>query len=127
MRDAAFMVSWGQIAPGREKEGLALFQKSQSFWEKQEKDGKVKRVGPFFLGAGSGAPEDMGGFTLYLGRLDTLHAIVASKEYEAIYYPALQLLHNLKTRLFIGGTQEEVARVVGDAMAYWQASGILKG
>jgi len=46
MRDAAYMVSWGPIVPGREKQALTLFQKSQGFWEKQEADGKTKRVGP---------------------------------------------------------------------------------
>lgn len=127
MRDAAYMVSWGQIVPGREKEGLALFQRSQGFWEKQEKDGKVRRVGPFFLAAGSGAPEDLGGFALYLGRLDTLNTIVNSEEYETIFFPALQLINNFKHRLFIGGTQQEVMRVISGVTTQWQAAGLMKG
>lgn len=126
MRDAAYMVSWGQILPGREKEALALFQKAQSFWEKQEADGKLKRVGPFFLAAGSGSQDDIGGFALYVGRLDTLQQILVSEEYEAILYPALQLLTGLKTRLFIGGTEKEVMRVVGGAVTQWQAAGLMK-
>lgn len=126
MRDAALMVSNGGVVPGREKEAMALFQRSQSFWEKQETDGKVKRVGPFFIAPGSGAAEDVTYFALYLGRLDTLQAILASEEYEKLVYVGYQVVKNSKIRLFLGGTEREVMRVVGGAMTEWQVAGLMK-
>ncbi len=126
MRDAAFMVSWGQVVPGREKEALALFQKSQAFWQRQEASGTVKRIGTFFLAPGSGAPEEMAGFGLYVGRLDALQSVIASEEYEGMLYLAAQILNGFRHRLFLGGTEQEVMRVVGAAVSQWQAAGLMK-
>lgn len=74
-----------------------------------------------------GTQDDIGGFALYTGRLDALQAFAASDEYEAIYFPALQILTNLQTRFFVGGTDQEVMRIIGEAVQQWQAAGVMKG
>jgi hypothetical protein len=127
MKDGAYLLSHGGTVPGREPFVGPLFQRSRNFWRQQEAQGLVKAVGPFFLTPGGGARDDMAYFTLYQGKLTDLSRITTSEEYERIYAVAAQVTKNLKGRLFGGGTEEEVNRILTVSAAEWSASGLMKG
>src|SRR5262245_41104255 len=121
----SYMVSHGGIAPRREAEALAMGARSMEFWRKLTQAGRVRQVGPFYLAPGSGDHGDIAYFCLYLGTLKDLHEIVMSEEYERIYAVASQILPGFKTRLFGGGTEEEVARVTRVVSQEWGAAGFI--
>src|SRR5262245_13797223 len=127
MREGAYLLSHGGTVPGRESYVGPLFQRSRQFWQEQEKQGRVKSIGPFFLAPGGGARDDIAYFTLYQGRLADLTSIVISEEYEKIYAVAAQVTKNLQGRLFGGGTEEEVNRVLRVSAAEWAAAGLTQG
>lgn len=121
----SYMVSHGGIAPRREAEALAMGARSMEFWRKWTQAGRVRQVGPFYLAPGSGDHGDIAYFCLYLGPLKDLHEIVMSEEYERIYAVATQIFTGFKTRLFGGGTDDEVARVTRVVSQEWGAAGFI--
>ena len=121
----SYMVSHGGIAPRREADALAMGARSMEFWRKGTQAGRVRQVGPFYLAPGSGAHGDIAYFCLYLGTLKDLHEIVMSEEYERIYAVASQIFIGFKTRLFGGGTDDEVARVTRVVSQEWGAAGFI--
>jgi len=127
MLEGCYLVSHGGTVPGREGYAAALFARSREFWQRQERDGKVRTVGPFFLAPGGGSRDDMAFFTIYQGRLADLHAIITSEEYERIYAVAAQVTRNLSGRLYGGGTETEIARIMTVSGAEWGAAGLTKG
>lgn len=124
----AYLLSHGGTVPGREALAARLYERSRNFWQDQMRRGKVRAiVGPFFLAPGGGARDDMAYFTLYQGKLSDLLEIVTSEEYERIYAVAAQVTKNLKGRLFGGGTEDEVTRILAVSAAEWGSAGLTKG
>ena len=127
MLEGAYLVSHGGTVPGREAYVGPLLQRSQNFWREQERQGKVRIIGPFFLAPGGGARDDMAFFTLYQGKLADLAAIVISEEYERIYAVAAQVTKNFTGRLFGGGTEQEISRIMAVSAAEWVGAGLMGG
>jgi hypothetical protein len=127
MIEGAYLYSHGGVLPGFEPHAMGLGARAQAFWDRYEKEGTVRRVGPFYLAPGGGNYEDMTVFSLYLGRLSALHAIITSEEYERIVAVAVQVTKNFKSRLFGGGTADEVARTLSVLSDEWRRAGFMKG
>lgn len=127
MLEGCYMFSHGGVVPGYETQAMALGERAQGFWGRHERDGRVRRLGPFYLAPGSGAYEDMTVFTLYLGRVRDLHELVMSEEYERIVAVAVQVTKNFKGRLFGGGTADEAARAATVFSEEWRRAGFMKG
>lgn len=126
MLEGAYLLSHGGAVPGREAIARALLETSRNFWRTQEANGKVKVIGPFFLTPGGGSRDDMAFFTLYQGNLAELSRIIMSEEYERIYALAALVTKNLTGRLFGGGTEEEVRRILSVSAEEWAKQGLVK-
>jgi hypothetical protein len=79
MADAALFIGWGQVARGREKRALQVFNESVEYWGGLQGDGKIEDFEVVLLTPHGG---DLQGFALLRGSEDQVSALRADQEFQ---------------------------------------------
>ena len=79
MADAALFIGWGQVARGREKRALQVFNESVEYWGGLQGDGKIEDFEVVLLTPHGG---DLQGFALLRGSSDQVGALRADEEFQ---------------------------------------------
>ena len=69
MADRVLFIGWNRIVPGREQQGMQLWQKTIEFYTKLKDDGRIESFDPVLLSAHGG---DLNGFVLLKGEAEKL-------------------------------------------------------
>ena len=69
MADRILFIGWNRIVPGREQQGMQLWQKTMEFYTKLKDDGRIESFDPVLLSAHGG---DLNGFVLLKGEAEKL-------------------------------------------------------
>ena len=78
MADAGLFIGWGDVARGREKEAVDLFNEILGYYGRLQEDGEIESFEPVFLEPHGG---DLAGFVLLRGDAERLAAIRVSEEF----------------------------------------------
>jgi hypothetical protein len=79
MADAALFIGWGQVARGREKRAVQVFNESVEYWGGLQGDGKVEDFEVVLLTPHGG---DLQGFALLRGSEAQVGALRADEEFQ---------------------------------------------
>lgn len=69
MADAAIVIRWSRVLPGREQQGLSLFGQALEYYGTLQSEGRIESFEPVLLNPGS---TDLRGFILIRGSADKL-------------------------------------------------------
>jgi len=72
MADRVLFIGWSRIVPGREQQGMQLWQKSMTFYTKLQSEGQIESFDPVLLSAHGG---DLNGFVLLKGKAKKLRDV----------------------------------------------------
>ena|SRR5438876_1913623 len=78
MADAGLFIGWGDVARGREKEAVDLFNEIVAYYGRLQEDGEIESFEPVFLEPHGG---DLTGFVLLRGDAEKLAALRVSDEF----------------------------------------------
>ena len=78
MADAGLFIGWGEVARGREKEAVDLFNEVLEYYGRLQEDGKIESFEPVFLEPHGG---DLAGFVLLRGDAEKLASVRVSEEF----------------------------------------------
>ena len=78
MADAGLFVGWGEVARGREKEAVELFNEILEYYGRLQEEGTIESFEPVFLEPHGG---DLGGFLLIRGEAEKLASLRVSEEF----------------------------------------------
>lgn len=90
--DHVVFIGWNRANPGRELEGMALFNDSLAFYEAQKKAGHIAGFEVFLLDPHGG---DLNGFILLRGERGKLNALRASETFRDLVTRAHILMHGV--------------------------------
>ncbi len=72
MADAALVLTWDRVVPGREQQALSLFGQTLEYYGTLQKEGAIESYEPVLLDPNGG---DLNGFILIRGSADQLDAL----------------------------------------------------
>jgi hypothetical protein len=72
MADAAIVIRWNRVVPGREQQGLSIFGQSIEYYGSLQSEGAIESFEPVLLNPSGG---DLNGIILIRGSLDQLDAL----------------------------------------------------
>ncbi len=72
MADAAIVIRWNRVVPGREKQGLSIFGQSLEYYGTLQKKGAIESFEPVIFNPTGG---DLNGLILIRGSADQLDAL----------------------------------------------------
>lgn len=78
MADAGLFIGWGEVARGREKEAVDLFNEILGYYGRLQEEGEIESFEPVFLEPHGG---DLTGFVLLRGEPAKLAALRVSDEF----------------------------------------------
>jgi hypothetical protein len=78
MADRILFLGWNRAFPGREKQAMALFQKTMDFYNQLQSEGRIERYEAVLLGAHGG---DLNGFVLLYGSSAKLAEVREDKKF----------------------------------------------
>ena len=81
MADEALFIGWGEVARGRERKALEVFNESLEYYGRLQQEGKIDSVEAYFLAPHGG---DLQGFILLRGERAKLDEVEATAEFERI-------------------------------------------
>jgi hypothetical protein len=108
MADEALFIGWGEVARGRERKALEVFNESLEYYGRLQQEGKVESVETYFLAPHGG---DLQGFILLRGERAQLDAVEGSAEFERIQTRAAMVVD--RTGSVHAFTGDAVGRQVG--------------
>ena len=72
MADAAIVIRWNRVVPGREQQGLSIFGQSLEYYGSLQSEGAIESFEPVIFNPSGG---DLNGIILIRGSLDQLDAL----------------------------------------------------
>lgn len=81
MAGEALFIGWGEVARGREKQALQVFQESIEYYGRLQREGRIERFDVLFLGPHGG---DLNGFVVLQGERQKLDEVRSSDEFERL-------------------------------------------
>jgi len=93
MADAALYLGWGEVARGREKAALDVFNESMQYHGRLQKDGKIESFDVAILNPTGG---DAGGFILVRGTAQQIDALRRDDEYLDLVTRVQMIVHGLR-------------------------------
>lgn len=91
MADAGLFIGWGNVARGREKEAVDLFNEILGYYGRLQEDGEIESFEPVFLEPHGG---DLSGFVLLRGDPEKLASIRVSEEFTQYSIRAALVVEN---------------------------------
>ncbi len=78
MANAGLFVGWGEVARGREKDAVELFNEILGYYARLQEEGTIESFEPVFLEPHGG---DLAGFVLLRGEAEKLASVRVSEEF----------------------------------------------
>jgi hypothetical protein len=119
MADEALFIGWGEVARGRERKAVDVFNESIQYYAQLQQDGRIGSVEPWFLAPHGG---DLAGFILLRGEREQLDEIQRSAEFERRQTRATLIVD--RTGAINAYTGEALSRLMGQ---FEDATGDLGG
>ena len=113
MADAGLFIGWGQVARGREQQGIQTFNESMQYWTRLQQDGRIESFDVAVLVPGGG---DLYGFVLLRGGAEQLDSIRREEEFNRVVQRAALVVDSL------GVVPAYVGEGVAPIMSLWQES-----
>ena len=111
MADEALFIGWGEVARGRERKALEVFNESLEYYGRLQQEGKVDSVETYFLAPHGG---DLQGFILLRGDRAKLDEVEATAEFERIQTRAAMVVDRT------GAVHAFTGDAVGRQVAHFQ-------
>jgi hypothetical protein len=106
-REGALITTWGAPVRGREAKALEVFTEFLQFWGKRAAEGKVSEPEVYFAADGSH------GMAVVRGRADVLNELWLEDESMRLIDKSQWIVEDLKTHLYLGGSQESIQDLMG--------------
>ena len=119
MADEALFIGWGEVARGRERKAVEVFNESIQYYGQLQQDGRIERFDAWFLAPHGG---DLAGFFLLHGEREALDAVQRSPEFELLITRAGMIVDRMG--VVNAYTGEALGRLMGQ---FEQASAELGG
>lgn len=92
MADAAILIRWDRVVPGREQKALSLFGQSLEYYGSLQSEGAIESYEPVLLNPSGG---DLNGIILLRGSQDQLDAVKREDRFIDIMMRAAHLCESL--------------------------------
>lgn len=109
MANAALVIGWGSVLPGREQKALQVFNEAVQYWTRLRQQGEIDSFEPVTLEPHGG---DLLGFCLLRGEREALNRLRSSEEFMRLNNRAGLVVANFGViSAYIG---EELTRLLAD-------------
>jgi hypothetical protein len=119
MADEALFIGWGEVARGRERKAVQVFNESIQYYGQLQQAGRIEGFDAWFLAPHGG---DLAGFILLRGEREQLDEIQRSPEFETLQTRAAMIVD--RTGVLNAYTGEALGRLMAQ---FEQAAGELGG
>jgi hypothetical protein len=109
MAEAALFMGWGEVARGREKRALEVYNDSLQYYARLQKEGRIERFDVVVLNPTGG---DVAGFILLRGTAQQIDSVRRDKEFQRLQNRVQLIVDRLRiTDAFV---DEGLAEVMSD-------------